>query len=243
MSRAVQFEAIDGAEVFVVRTEPDRPTDRIVIMAHGFRGSSVGPARAFVDFERLLLEDGIAVVRFDQPGSGNSPGAFENSSFNRWVRTIEVLARSSLDDGRQVALLGQSMGATAVVAAVSKAPLRDRIRCLLLWAPDPKTAVGPFAEAMAEEGGQRYHTDFWIEAHDARFFDALAAFGGALHLVYGANEQLVAPRDREDVANAVERAGGRVLLLPGQPHSSWEHRFTQQVFAEQRVALSAAFAS
>jgi pimeloyl-ACP methyl ester carboxylesterase len=95
-----------------VLTEPDIPQGKMV--------QSTGPARAFVDFERLLLEDGFSCLRFDQPSSGNSEGDFVDSFFSAWVETLTGLARRQLDAGNGVALLGQSMGGTATMIAASQ---------------------------------------------------------------------------------------------------------------------------
>lgn len=124
-----------GRQVFTILTEPDTPTARLLIMAQGFRGSSTGPAREFVDLERLLVEEGIACLRFDQPGSGNSDGDFRDSSFNVWIDTIAELARRYLDEGYRVALLGQSMGGTATLVATARPAVKDRVPAVILWAP------------------------------------------------------------------------------------------------------------
>src|SRR6058998_3591078 len=83
--KTVEFETIDGKKVFFILTEPALLQKKIVIMSHGFRGSSIGPARTFVDFEQRLLQEGFSVLRFDQPNSGNSEGEYINSSFNEWI--------------------------------------------------------------------------------------------------------------------------------------------------------------
>ncbi len=58
---------------------------RLVVMAHGFKGSKIGPSRYFVTLAREVALRGISVFRFDQPGSGDSSGAFEDSSFAHWI--------------------------------------------------------------------------------------------------------------------------------------------------------------
>src|SRR3990167_4618780 len=132
------FKKVNSKRIFNVLTEPDNPTKKIIIMSHGFRGSSIGPARSFVNFENVLIKSGYSVLRFDQPGCGNSEGDFLDSSFNDWVETIVYFVKKYLNYGYQVFLLGQSMGAIASVIAVSNKEIRGKINCLLLWVPDPK---------------------------------------------------------------------------------------------------------
>ena len=109
------FETISNKQVFCILTETEPIQKKIVIMSHGFRGSSIGPARSFVDFEKLLVKEGFSVLRFDQPCGGNSEGDCLNSSFNEWVQTTSYFAQKYLDQDYQVVLLGQSMGATTTM--------------------------------------------------------------------------------------------------------------------------------
>ena len=238
MIRNVSLRPVGDTQVFTSFAEPEQPTRDLVIMAHGFRGSSIGPARTFVDFENLLLADGFAVFRFDQPGSGHSEGDFFSSSFDSWVDTIAGFAGEYLDAGYRVSLLGQSMGATASVVAAARDELSSRLNALLLWVPDPKSDDRDFAEDSAEEGGQRYPTSFWMEARDSDFFACLREFRGPVHLIYGEDDEYVSPALRSRVIEAVERSGNPALVLPGQGHSSWAHESAQHVFADQRRFLA-----
>lgn len=94
MKTTVSFENINNRRIFQILTENDNAEKKIVIMSHGFRGSSIGPARTFVDFEKLLLGKGFSVLRFDQPCSGNSEGDYTNSSFNVWIETTSYFAEN-----------------------------------------------------------------------------------------------------------------------------------------------------
>lgn len=116
----VYFEKVNGKQMFCDLSESENPQKKIVIMSHGFRGTSTGPARTFVDFQRILNREGFSVLRFDQPNSGNSEGDYLETSYNEWVNTIVYFATKYLDQGYKVALLGQSMGGAATVAATSK---------------------------------------------------------------------------------------------------------------------------
>ena len=90
----VYFEKINNKKIFCVSSEPKPSQKKIVIMNHGFRGSSIGPARTFVNFAKILNQKGISSLRFDQPNSGNSEGDYLNSSFNEWVNTTMYFAKN-----------------------------------------------------------------------------------------------------------------------------------------------------
>ena len=89
-------EIINGKKIVCYLSEPETSQHKIVIMSHGFRSSSLGPARSFVDFSRILVERGFSVLRFDQPNSGNSDGDFLDSSFKEWVDTTTFLSKKYL---------------------------------------------------------------------------------------------------------------------------------------------------
>ena len=139
-------------------------------MSHGFRGNSTAPARNFVNFERLLIEDGSSCLRFDQPGSGNSEGDFSQSSFDTWIETIVHVASHNLNAGYRVALLGQSMGPTGTMLAAARPELRERVPCVLLWVPDARSTFEDEPGEFGEEGGQRYPTRFWRRSVGVRVF-------------------------------------------------------------------------
>lgn len=152
----VYFEEVNGRQIFCDFSEPENPQKKLVIMSHGFRGSSTGPARTFVDFQRILNKEGYSVLRFDQPNSGNSEGDYLETSYKKWVDTIVYFAKKYLDQGYKVALLGQSMGGAATVVATNSSELKHKIPCVLLWVPGVNE--GDFngkPEEIFEEAGQK----------------------------------------------------------------------------------------
>lgn len=159
ITRKVYFEKINNKKIFCVLSEPKEKQNKIVIMSHGFKSSSIGSARTFVDFAKILNQKGISSFRFDQPNSGNSEGNFLNSSFNEWVDTTTYFAKKYLDLGYKVCLMGQSMGATSTVIATSRLKLKNKIPCIILWVPDPKSTFSK-DQNETEEGGQKYKNIF-----------------------------------------------------------------------------------
>jgi hypothetical protein len=237
MNSQVSFETIKGKKVFQILTEPEVPEKKIVIMSHGFRGSSIGPARSFVDFENLLTKNGFSSLRFDQPCGGNSEGDYIDSSFNEWVETTTYFAKKHLDQGYKVALLGQSMGATNTMIVVAKDELKDKIPCILLWVPDPKSTFTSEGSKNGEEGGQKYKETFWEEARDANFFKCLNDYQGGIHLVYGENDKYISEELRNHVIEAVMKKDQPYMVLPGQDHSPWDFDVAQNVYQEELAFL------
>ncbi len=224
----VTFEIINGKQVFVTRNQIS--SRHLVIMSHGFRGTSTGPARSFVNFERLLAANGISTLRFDQPNCGNSEGDFLDASFAEWIGAIVSLAQQAVADGFQVILLGQSMGATASLVAASRPELKDQIPAVLLWVPDPKLDPQVEASQVYEEAGEQYRGQFWIEAQAAGFMSRLDEYSGGIHLVYGEHDRYVTAAAKQQVMEKVTAKGQPVMVLANQDHSPWDFDSAQQVF-------------
>jgi len=236
--RSTNFEAINDKQVFCILTEPELSQKKIVIMSHGFRGSSIGPARSFVDFEKLLVEEGYSVLRFDQPCGGNSEGDYLDSSFNEWVQTTSYFAQKYLNQDYQVVLLGQSMGATTTMVVAGQDKFKNKIPCVILWVPDAKSNTSANPDQIYEEGGQKYQGKFWTEARDADFFAAMDKFKGGIHLVYGEYDKYVAKELREKTIAKVKEKGQPHMVLSGQEHSPWDYDVVQQVYREEIKFLS-----
>jgi len=229
----VWFEVINNKKVFCVLSEPGDNQKKIVIMSHGFRGSNIGPARTFVDFGKLLNDNGFSVLRFDQPNSANSEGNYIDSSFKEWVEIIVYFGNKYLNMGYEIILLGQSMGATATMIATNQQELKGKIKKIILWVPDPETDFSENPIETGEEGGQLYKNSFWKEAMVMDFFGCMDEYEGRIHLVYGENDKYVGKELREQTVDRVIKKGGKVMVLPGQDHSSWKFAQAQKVYQEE----------
>ena len=228
------FEVVNNKKIFSALSEPENNQKKIVIMNHGFRGSSIGPARTFVDFSRLLAGQGYSVLRFDQANSANSEGDYLQSSFKQWVETTKYFALKYLNLGYQIALLGHSMGGGTAIAVSAETELSGSIKCLLLWTPgdyDPKYNVD--AEKTYEEKGQQYKGKFWHEVGDYKIKDCLRQFNGGIHLVFGESDKYISEAERNEFKEIVQSKGEDYMILPGQDHSDWEFEWAQRVYEEE----------
>lgn len=143
---AIHFD-VNGQRCHGMVHMPQNLTARVpaVLMLHGFTGQRMEPHRLFVLFSRLLAQHGIASLRFDFRGSGESEGLFEEMTVSRELEDViaahkYLLSRPEVD-GSRVGLLGLSMG--GMVAALSMAHLQMAALCL--WAPaHPKLWLGEF---------------------------------------------------------------------------------------------------
>lgn len=238
----VFFEKINNKNIFCVFNDASGDEKQIVIFSHGFRSSTIGPARTFVDFSRILNKEGISTLRFDQPGCGNSEGDFLDSSFEEWVNTTTYFAEKYLGLGYKVILLGQSMGGATTIAATARENIKNKIPCIILWSPGVNDVdFNGGSEEVFEEGGQIYKGKFWIEAQSNKIFKSLEEYGGKIHLVYGENDKFISQELRNKAIQIVKDRDQLFMVLKGQDHSSWEFEKTQEVFEKELELIKLSF--
>ncbi len=226
-----------GKRISAVLHHGDLNLRRVVVMAHGFKSSKIGPSRYFVDLARLLAADGISTFRFDQPGSGDSEGSFEDSSFPMWIDSIEHFVRRFHSEGRRVALLGQSMGGVASLAAAAR--LGDALAGVALWSAAPSTSVDltSLAGEWMEEEGQRVRTDFWREAASMDFRAHYRDLAAPAYMVFGTADMFIPVADVREV-EAMCKPGDRVRVIEGLPHSAWPYPQRREIIEETRAFLA-----
>ncbi|MDO8593002.1 MAG: alpha/beta hydrolase [bacterium] len=217
------YKKIKEENISCVFTEPDRKSKNIVIMAHGFRSSSIGSSRKFVTLSRKLAEKGISSLRFDQPGSGNSSGDFYDSSFNDWIKTIQSFTKEYIGKQFRVALMGESMGATAVIDSLEDLQIRKNIYGIALWVPDPKIDRHEINGKYMEEGGQRVNKNYWVEASSHNFMKNLVSYDGDRLIIYGEKDEHISASSRKKVIIAAKRPRSKVIILKGENHSNWSY--------------------
>ena len=207
-------------------------------MAHGFKSTKIGPSRYFVPLARTLAARGVSTFRFDQQGSGDSDGDFDESSFVTWTRTIEHFVRQFAADGYRVALLGQSMGGSAAMAAT--AALAGRLRCVALWSPAPMLATAPEldADAWIEEERQRVRGAFWREAAAIDFLGCFSGLDVPAYVVFGTGDHLIAEAEMRQIEAAAKPAD-RVRVIAGLPHSAWPFAPRTEIINETAEFLAA----
>ncbi len=109
----------------------------VVVIFHGFQGHKAGPHFIFVELSRLLEQKGIASVRFDFRGSGESDGYFSEMTMSGELEDaktiLDYVKTLGFVDSIRIGVLGLSMG--GAVASILAGDRKDDIRSLCLWAP------------------------------------------------------------------------------------------------------------
>lgn len=134
METRIEF-AVAGERVRGVLHEPDRANGVGLVYLHGWPGNRLGPHRMFVTLARRLASLGIASLRIDCRGRGESEGETATAS----IRSMTEDARGAVDwlaarpGIRAIFLLGICSGAKVAIGAAADDP---RIRGLILWSAE-----------------------------------------------------------------------------------------------------------
>jgi len=135
----------------------DLPADRDLIayalFAHCFTCSK--NIKAISHISRALTRQGIAVLRFDFTGLGESEGDFADTNFSSNVEDLVMAAEFMADNYRAPKILiGHSLGGAAVLQAAAKIP--SAIAVITIAAPaDPghlSLALGDSQEIIERRG-------------------------------------------------------------------------------------------
>lgn len=211
-------------------TVPDIAPRAAVLMLHGYTGSrdelrSAGGDGMFARAARLMAERGVASLRLDFRGSGDSDGAWADTTpagqAQDAVAALAALAGLPEAAGRPPAVLGFSMGG---LAALTAGPGAERV---VLWNPvmEPRRTfeailgAGAFVEAAAggtaPVGATRLRPGFFSGIDAARPQEAALRLAVPLMVVAGGRDTVV--RDGPAIAARLadqRDASTRVIAPP-----------------------------
>jgi pimeloyl-ACP methyl ester carboxylesterase len=234
---------------------PDRPAFRPpwpgVVLYHGFTGGRTEARFLFVHFSRLLARHGIASVRFDFIGSGESDGEFQDMTLSGeiadgraildWFRGVRGV------DSRRLFLLGLSAGGT--IAGYVAGERGEEVCGLVLWAPageiserirereeylraaaatSAAASAGPAPDPM-DYGGLRAGPRYASDAMTVRVLEQSARFSGPVLVAYGTSDPVIPPA----VAcryGELYGARARLVAIQGAGHVFEGYRWREELY-------------
>ncbi|MBD9726340.1 alpha/beta hydrolase [Streptomyces caniscabiei] len=211
------------------------------VFVHGFTSNRIELPN-FVAMSRLLQANGVASIRFDLSGHGESDGDFFGVTMSGEIAETRAILRSAraLDfvDPDRIGLVGMSMG--GVVAGVVAAE-EAGIGALCLWSP---AAVAPFEIGSGYLKGRSLAAEVeekgYFDADGHRMSPALiegiagldvygrsSGYSGPVHILHGDKDDIV---PLEYVRRYLDHYGGNAELeiVEGADHAwgSVPHRTT-----------------
>lgn len=238
----VQFE-VQGQRVYGMLHLPDGTSDTgkkvpAVAMCHGFTGNRIEAHRLFVKAARHFVQHGIAVLRFDFRGSGESEGDFEQVTVSGEIAdalaALQFLRQQPHVDAERLGLIGLSLGGCVAACAAAQ---DGRVKALVLWA-----AVGDLKELFISRwgepirqqietqgywdmGGWKISKAFYEDAQQVEPLREILRYDGATLIVHGTNDTSV-PVDHAHRYHTAVRGTKRLHLIDGADHtfarSDWE---------------------
>ena len=120
--------------------QPEPSGKRLVILAHGFTGNKAETGRLFVDMARALTGCGLAALRFDFMGSGDSSGKFTDMTPLTEIADLHAVLDWARRRGHwSIGVLGLSMGGGVAICTVTDRPTGE-VDALCTWSSVPSFA-------------------------------------------------------------------------------------------------------
>jgi dienelactone hydrolase len=237
--KTVEFK-VDGQKVVGTLALPDGvATPPVVLLLHGFTGSRDEleiPAvkeGIFRRAARMWAAQGLASLRIDFRGNGDSEGTFADMTLDGQVKdalaALDLLAADSEVDRDRIALVGWSMG--GAVGAIVAGRTGHKLTSVSLWAPGtnmPATIallLGPdvLRQGLASGGKPVTAKLPWGAEVSLKtaFFQSLYAIDPVAELARYKGPLLVAVGTKDDVVFPQPAAGQVLLDYHDGPEELW----------------------
>ena len=201
----------------------------LVVMAHG-HGGTRNEAGGFTSVAEGLAARGVASIRMDFPGCGESTESFVQNNLSNMLEDIQAsrdfaLTQPNIDNDR-VGLFGFSMGGRLVLMLSS---MDASYKTIATWAPagangsdievdfvggpeayrqlrDVAEAEGfvPFTTQWGQD--QQLGAQWFKDLEESKPMDSISNFEGALFVLYGDLDDVVPPRIPEAVIAAATKS-------------------------------------
>ena len=225
-----------------------------VLFLHGFTGQRMEAHFLFVHLARELErgpqspysaiggpQPGLASLRFDFAGSGESDGEFADmtvsSELDDACAALDFLRRHAAIDARRIGVVGLSLG--GCVAGLLAGRRGEELACVALLSAVAEPArilsfirQGKFDVQLANWGyidwdGLMIRRPFLLDLERHHAAEALSAYDGPVLVVHGSEDNLV-PRSEAEMFCEARQAAGKPTqfeLLAGAGHTfaSIEH--------------------
>lgn len=259
-SRSIDtFVESRGVQVPVTWTYPagrDGQKFPLVVMAHG-HGGSRKEAGSFDRVANDLAARGVATIRMDFPGCGDSAESFANNNLGNMLADILASRDYAISqpqvDADRVGLFGWSMGGRLVLMLSDR---NDEFDAIATWAPAATPGAGSMVDflggpdayaaskAQAARDGyvpfttrwgqdQELGLQFFTDMEDSRPLEQVRHFEGSMFVLYGNRDDVVLPEVAESVVSSATNSVEVVrYIVKGADHGlgvfSDEPNYTDQ---------------
>lgn len=221
----------------------------MVPIFHGFTGNKMEPHFIFVKLSRMLEAKGIASVRFDFGGSGESDGDFIDMTISKELEDAKAILSyvKTLDfvDTAKIGVVGLSMG--GAVASMLAGECKEDIQSLCLWAPAGNMGElitqGRSEEELSfvrstgywDAGGLLVGKEFLEDVLSVDIFSKAAAYDKNVLLLHGDNDEAVPLTTSERYLEVYETRGALHVVEGG------DHTFNNKKLEEEVLEYTIGF--
>ena len=216
----------------------------LAVLCHGFTGSRAGDGH-FAPLAQELAAQGIATVRLDFPGCGDSTEPFTAYTLSNMADDVEsaILYMQSTYGTGPTALVGHSMGGR--LASLYPQLGQYPVTALALWSPANGTGLhgleflnsNDFAavEELAARADAEGSVAAWGVTLSADYIDGmrdsdpnavLRASGLPVLLTYSGNERILSDTTQSETQAAVESLPGGQIVLDSFVNG--DHNYTSE---------------
>lgn len=248
-----------GIKVTVTLITPvveEGETFPLAVLAHG-HGGSRDEGGGYIQLAEKLAELGVASIRMDFPGCGDSSEPFTENNLSNMLADLQAsrafAQRQTGVDSSRVGLLGFSSGGR-LAALLSE--IDPSYKAMVLWAPSVEDGATGEYESLGgldtynamrkkakETGGAQYTTSFGKDlVLGYRYFTdyeetypllSLQKYEGSLLVLYGDQDDQVPPSISEAAIEAATKSREVVRhVLPGVGHDLGIYSNLEDVAAE-----------
>lgn len=243
MEEAVHFKNLQGETLAGTLHLPASKGQEGVILGHCFTCSR--HTSILRETAKKLTERGIAALRFDFSGNGQSEGNFINTAYTRHIQEM-IQARDFLS-GRGISrfgLAGHSMGAAVAILAGSRMAQAEGICAFSgrLGGLDPEGTFTPAQISELRDTGQVAFQSrgrrlilpgaFFEDAARYDILETIASLTPPLLIVHGDRDEII-PVSNARAAKARNRRA-TLEIIPGA-----DHMFGDAVLRDRVAALAA----
>lgn len=215
---------------------PETPRGLGVLIVPPFAWEDVCSYRPLRYMGRMLAENGIAALRFDLPGMGDSSGdALDSDLLDAWILSVDDAAAElrAVTGVKDVAVVGIRLGAMLALAAAARGA---NIQDLVLWGP---SATGRVMLREMRAFGSMERLDF--ANRDAPPGQVIWGFEIGGFLIAAETQRAL---EAFDLSTLPARGGRRILFLSRDnlPHDAKLMQALKSSGATVEVAIGTGYA-
>lgn len=228
-----------GQLAAIIQTPDNKDSYPMVILMHGFSASKDYKLLELIAHE--LEANGIASVRFDFNGHGESDGRFQDMTVPNEIEDAKQVYTyvKQLPAVTKISLVGHSQGgvvASMLAGELSKEEGKTAIQSLVLLAPasnikDGALGSGTFGiqfniDTMPEyielPSGLRVGRNYFKTAYNLPIYETAKQYTGPVNIIHGSQDGMVPTRYSKEFANMYDNVELEIL-------DGYDHEFTQNM--------------